>query len=551
MKLMLKAVIGSVIILLSWAYWQGKADPSDVKNASAEMTASTADPAAPTTAAKSLVDNLSASEQSTDSEPLTQVCPSAEQLETSLQKLQHQRVSLTNQLIDLHIKLGIKKPVTQQTLQAVGGDLEVFQFRQSARKENFAHFKQQVRHININVDKDTFFNVQAAIGKQDYDQLLQLIQQHDTADRPYLFTQMELSLLGRVVIANPQIPFSTIQQFIDAGLQPFLGDLAAFTALDLPLPLIDMVQQHFKGDLQQQWQDNFRIYNLTLLAAENSSAELFDYWRALGIPASLHPQAPNAFDLIPLPTSEQQLTRQLSKVRTLLAAGILPRSADVRSQWLLLLPEQESQQLSELLQQQPALPIEKDGPDATPLLALQQLQSKFNQLLQQVAACPKAQQWPIGIATVRGLPERYYLTNLKMQQKSSLHMKDLSAEDLDNTKKMSALIQKKDWQGLQDLMRQQQEIPAEDVDVTVMMFMMMFNATDEDLLQHLGNFKQISSKQAKQLSGVASPAHRELFKAAGFDLPFDAEAAKRHQQLQEMQQRMKKAEQRRTELLKQ
>ena len=238
-------------------------------------------------------------------------------------------------------------------------------------------------------------------------------------------------------------------------------------------------------------------------------------------------------------------------MRTLLAAGILPRSADVRSRWLLLLPEQESQQFSELLQQQPGLPIEKDGPDATPLLALQQLQSEFNQLLHQVAACPKAQQWPIGIATVRDLPERYYLTNLKMQQKSSQHMKDLSAEDLDNTKKMSGLIQKKDWQGLQDLMRQQQEIPAEDVDVTVMMFMMMFNASDEELQQHLGNFKQISSKQAKQLSGVASPTHRELFKAAGFDLPFDAEAAKRHQQRQEMQQRMKKAEQRRTELLKQ
>jgi len=545
MKLMIKMTIGVAVVVSGWAFWPNGAEPSDLKSTAGDRSAS--QPTSPTTAKSPFAAPTSTS-QNIEVEQPTEHCLSAEQLGSTFQQLQQQRVSLTNQLIDLHIKLGIKKPVTLQTLQAVGGDLEVFQFRQSPQKRNFAHFKQRVRHININVDKDTFFNVQAAIGKQDYDQLLQLIQQHDSADRPYLFTQMELSLLGRVVIANPQIPFSTIQQFIDAGIQPFIGDLAAFTALDLPLSLIDMVQQHFPGDIQQQWQDNFRAYNLTLLAAENSNAELFDYWRALGIPTSLHPQAPNAFDLIPLPNSEQQLERQISKVRTLLAAGILPRSADARSRWLLLLPAQESQQLSELLQQQPALPIEKDGPDATPLLALQQLQTEFNQLLQQVAACPKAQQWPIGIATVRDLPERYYLTNLKMQQQSSQRMKDLSAEDLNNTKQMSALIQKKDWQGLLDLMRQQPEIPGEEVDVTVMMFMMIFSASDEDLQQFLGNVKQISSKQAKQLSGVASPAHRELFKAAGFDLPFDAEAAKRHQQLQEFQQQMKKSEQRRAEV---
>ncbi|RVU41993.1 hypothetical protein EOE67_02065 [Rheinheimera riviphila] len=547
MKLVIKIGVALVVVLLGWAYWPGSESAAvGTNNNPIEQPQQPSPAVLPPQSASSAPNNQPSLTGNTRAE--VQTCPSAEQLGTSFQKLQQQRVSLTNQLIDLHIKIGIKKPVTLQALQAVGGDLEVFQFRQSARKENFAHFEQRIRHININVDKDTFFNVQAAIGKQDYDQLLQLIQQHDTADRPYLFTHMELSLLGRVVIANPQIPFSTIQQFIDAGLQPFLGDLAAFTALDLPLPLIDMVQQHYKGDLQQQWQDNFRPYNLTLLAAENSSAELFDYWRALGIPASIHPQAPNAFDLIPLPTSEQQLTRQISKVRTLLAAGILPRSADVRSKWLLLLPEQESQQLSELLQQQPALPIEKDGPDATPLLALQQLQTEFNQLLQQVAACPKAEQWPIGIATVRDLPERYYLTNLKMQQQSSQRMKDLSAENLDNTKQMTALLQKKDWLGLQDLMRQQQEIPAEEVDVTVMMFMMMFNASSEDVQQFLGNFKQLSSEHTKRLSGVASPAHRELFKAAGFILPYNAEAEKLHQIFRESEQYKKKAEQRRSNL---
>lgn len=541
MKLLIKVGIGIVVVLIGWAYWPGS-ESTDIeltKNAFEQpLQQGSADlPPDPV--------HTSQNSQSSFTTNATQLCLSAAELGQSFQKLQQQRVSLTNQLIDMHIKLGIKKPVTLQTLQAVGGDLEVFQFRQSAQKNNFAHFNLPIRAIHI--DETIITDVLAAIANEDYDQLLQFIQQHPAADRHRFFIQSEMSLLSRIIVANPEIPFSTIQQFIDAGIQPFLADLAALTALDLPLPLIDMVQQHFKGDLQQSWRDNFRTYNLTLLAAENSSAELFDYWRSLGIPASLQPQAPNAFDLIPLPNSEQQLQQQLSKVRTLLAAGILPRAADVRSQWLLLLPEQESQHLSELLQQQPILPLETDGPDATQLLALQQLQTEFNQLLQQVSACPKAQQWPAGVATTRDLPERFYLKFLKDQQQSAQRMNDLSAQDLDNVKQMTALLEKKDWQGLEDLMLQQQERTAEDVNMSIMMFMMVFDASSQDLQRQLTNINQLSTEHVKLFSEVASPAHRELFKAAGFELPLNAEAAKRHQQSQEFQQRMKKSEQRRAE----
>ncbi|MFN6970244.1 MAG: hypothetical protein ACK4NN_05220 [Rheinheimera sp.] len=535
MKLVLKMVLGIALILLGWVLWPEADTSVAVQGNTVELAANPAK-----AATISPVATPTATSDNTVVESPTELCLSADQLGSAFQKLQQQRVHLTHQLIDLHIQLGIKKPQTLQVLQAVGGDLEVFQFRQSAEKRNFAKFKQKNPWTVI--DQEPFMRLHSAISQQDYDQLLQLIQQFPLADRPGLFTQSQLSVLGHVIIGNPQIPFSIIQQLIDVGIQPFFSDLAAFTALDLPLPLIDMVQQHFKGELQQQWQDNFRTYNLTLLAAENASVELFDYWRALGIPASLHPQATNAFDLMPLPTSEEQLEQQISKVRTLLAAGILPRSADVRSQWLLLLPEAESTQLSELLQQQPALPVVKDGPDATPLKALEQVQTEFNLLLQQVAACPKAQQWPVGIATVRELPERMYLRSLKMQQEASQRMHHLSATELDTTKQMTAMLQKKDWQGLQDLMRQQPEISREDVEVTVLMFMLMFQASDEDLQQYLNNFKQFSSKQAQQLSEVASPTHRELFKAAGFELPFNAEAAKRHQQLQQLQQQMNKSE---------
>jgi len=551
MKLVLKAVIGSVIVLLGWAYWSGKADPSDLNSASADFAASTRDPAAPTTAAKSLLEKTSSPRQSTASEPPAQVCLSAEQLGTSLQKLQQQRISLTNQLLDLHIQLGIEKPLTQQVLQAVGGDLEVFQFRQAPRKKfNFPLFKQDIdpslneqNSGSSKIDLNTLLRVQVAIAKQDYDALLQIIQKLSKYDRHRLFADPNQSLLGRIIIRNRQIPLNVIQQFIDAGIKPNLGDLAALTALDFPVALIAMLQQHFQSDLQQQWQDNFRSYNLSLLAAENASAELFEYWLAQGVPVSIAPQAPNAFDLIPLPTSEQQLQRQISKVRTLLAAGVLPRAADVRSQWLLLLPKQEAAQLSELLQQQPTHPIDKDGPDTVQLIALQQLQAEFNQLLQQVAACPKAQQWPAGVAISRNFPERGYLKMLQRQQQSMPGLQQMSEQDLDNHKLIIEFIQKKDWVNAQILMQQLSTLTAERANFDLLMVMMIHHANLPDLQRQLTHITQLNEEQIKQLSELASSAQREMFKAAGFELPYNARAEEFHKHRQEMEQQRKKAAQ--------
>jgi hypothetical protein len=546
MKLLIKIAIVIVVILVAWNYWPGSAS-SALEFGSNNNVVPAAQAAATGEKSQSAGSVPQVQPTATTTQTTTEhLCSAPDALEKSLQQLQQQRVSLTNQLIDLHIKLGIQKPVTLQALQAVGGDLEVFQFRQSAQKDsNYPYFKKDITPVSIN--ENTFLRMEVARAKEDYNTLLQIIQQHPKDERHRLFAYTEQSLLGALIIKNPQLPFSVIQQFIDAGIQPFLGDLAAFTALDLPLPLIDMVQQHFKGDLQQQWQDNFRHYNLTLLAAENGSAELFDYWRDLGVPASLNTNAPNAFDLIPLPQSAQQLERQLNKVRTLLSAGILPRAADSRSQWLLLLPPAESGQLAELLQQQAEIPFDETGPDTALLLSLKKLQSEFNQLLQQVATCPKAQQWSAGLTTTRDMPERFYLKRLQQQQKPSPHMKELSEQDIDNIGKIRSMGEKKDWQGVKSLMLQMAGATPENTDHDLLLMMLLLQANPEDLKRQLSQIHQLNEEHAKSLAQIASPAVREQFKAAGLELPYNAEAAKRHQQLLELQQRMKKSEQRRAE----
>jgi hypothetical protein len=420
----------------------------------------------------------------------------------------------------------------------------VFQFRQAPQKKfNFPRFEQDI-DPSLNeqnsdpskIDINTMLRVRVAIAKQDYDALLQIIHPLSKYDRQLLFASPEQSLLGRMIVKNPQIPFNVLQQFIDAGIKPNLGDLAALTALDFPVAVIAMVQQHFQSNLQQQWQDNFRSYNLSLLAAENASAELFEYWLAQGVPVSLAPQAPNAFDLIPLPTSEQQLQRQISKVRTLLATGVLPRAADVRSQWLLLLPKQEAAQLSELLQQQPTHPIDIDGPDTVQLVALQQLQAEFNQLLQQVAACPKVQQWPAGTTISRDFPERRYLKQLKRQQQPPTKWEQMSEQDLANHKLITEFIEKQDWVNAQILMPQLSILTPEEANFELLMVMMIHRANLPDLQRQLTHITQLNNEQIKHLSELASSAQREMFKAAGFELPYSAAAEEFHKHRQEQEQ---------------
>lgn len=554
MKLFLKLVIAIGVGLLWWFLGSG---------------------AAPTTIAQHNVESIEGSPRITadnmhrSAEPqtlpgandLTQSnsasrCPTPAQLTESLSQLQQRRINLTDQIIKIHEELGIEKPATLQVLQAVGGDLEVFQFRQAPIKHfNSTQFEDN-RHPQPDkqvadsgqIDLNTLTRIKVAIEKQDYAGLLQIIQKLSKHDLQRWFSEPDLSLLGKIVIKDPQVPFDVLQQIIDAGINPNLADLAALTALDFPIALIAMLQQHFPGNLQQQWQDNFRSYNLSLLAAENASPALFEYWYAQGVPASIAPQAPNAFDLIPLPTSEQQLQHQISKVRTLLAAGILPRAADVRSQWLLLLPEQEAAQLNALLQLEPSHLIDKDGPDAMQLIALQQLQTEFNLQLQQVAACPKTQPWPAGFTISRGFPEHRYLDMLKRQQQSKPSMQQMSEQDLDNHKLITEFIQKKDWVNAQILMQQLSVLTPEKANFELLMIMMIEGATLPEVQRQLTHITQLNAEQINHLSELASAEQREMFQTAGFAIPYNARAEEFNQHRQMMEQHRQMIEQHRKKI---
>lgn len=458
---------------------------------------------------------------------VSQACLTTDEFKNTFSALQQQRFLLSQQLTNLHQQLGIEKSQTLELLQAYGGDLEWYQFYQASHKNkhkhNYPFFKPAEPYIPMpEITVTNYFRLKLALSNADYQDILAFLQEQPEQNRHLLYQQDgQLSLLLQIIAKNPDLPFGVLQQLIDAGLRPFFADFAVMTTLDLPLPLIAMLQQHYAGDLSQQWRDNYRQYNLTLLAAENQNATLFDYWLALGIPAELGKQEPNAFDLIPLPGNEAELNEQLPKIRTLLNATLVPRSADLQSQWLLLLPETEKELLLSLLQQQAAtitsIDTDSNSPDAGLLQALQQVQQQFTALLTQFARCPADilapdTKWQLAHQPDRALPERRFPKMIARLQQG------MSKEQATDTKRATELMLQKNWVLLEQMMQEKGDRQQAEIDISLLQAMVIGSAEIEVIRRQLAKIPVLPAKERQIFSIVTTPEQRSIFKAAGFAL---------------------------------
>lgn len=457
---------------------------------------------------------------------VSQTCLTADQFKNSFSALQQQRFLLSQQLTNLHQQLGIEQSKTLELLRAYGGDLEWYQFYQASyknkEKHNYPSFKHTERFADMPPIKVLdFIQFKNALNSGDYQDILAFLQEQPQENRHLLYADGHFSLLVQIIAKNPDLPLSTVQQLINAGLRPFFADFAVMTTLDLPLPLIAMVQQHYAGDFNEQWRDNYRQYNLTLLAAENQNATLFDYWLALGVPAELGKHEPNAFDLIPLPGNETELHQQLPKIRTLLSATLVPRSADLQSQWLLLLPDAEKELLLSILQQQAAtittINANSNSPDAAMLQALQQVQQQFTVLLAQFARCPADilapdTKWQLTQQPERALPERRFPKMIARLQE------DISTEQKTYTKKATELMQQQNWVLLEQLMQEKGDKQQAEIDIILLQAMVIGGAETEVLRRQLAKIPELPAKELQIFSIITMPEQRSIFKAAGFAL---------------------------------
>jgi hypothetical protein len=457
---------------------------------------------------------------------VSQACLTADEFKNTFSALQQQRFLLSQQLTNLHQQLGIEKSQTLELLQAYGGDLEWYQFYQASHKNkhknNYPFFKPAEPYVPMpDITMTDYFRLKLALSNADYQDILAFLQEQPEENRHLLYQDGQLSFLLQIIAKNPDLPFGVLQQLIDAGLRPFFADFAVMTTLDLPLPLIAMVQQHYAGDLNEQWRDNYRQYNLTLLAAENQNATLFDYWLALGIPAELGKHEPNAFDLIPLPGNETELHQQLPKIRTLLNATIAPRSADLQSQWLLLLPDAEKELLLSILQQQAAtittIDANSNSPDAAMLQALQQVQQQFAALLAQFARCPADilapdTKWQLTHQPDRALPERRFPKMIARLQQG------MSKEQATDTKRATELMLQKNWVLLEQMMQEKGDKQQAEIDIILLQAMVIGSAETEVIRRQMTKIPELPAKELQIFSIITTPEQRSIFKAAGFAL---------------------------------
>jgi len=302
--------------------------------------------------------------------------------------------------------------------------------------------------------------VKRATEQHDYRALQDWLQQYpQPVDIPKL-GYLQFSLLQVILQLDLQLQPVQLQQLLDSGFRAGLVDLLLVSKTGRDLQIVDMLQQSYGGQLAFQWLENDRVMNLTMLAAQRGDTTLFDYWLAQGVPAAFGPTDDNAFDLLPLPASQEQLQQQLPLVRTLLRLQLAPVSAERQWFWLQQLPETEAVQLQALLQHEPV------GPDplgtAESAAVSQQLNlisQQISQTLTQLWQCQGQSQLPAIITAPEPESQLQRLLQTTEQLLSRVttdagHVAQIRKFE-QTTAQMQQYIRKANWQGLDTFMQTQ------------------------------------------------------------------------------------------------
>ncbi len=126
------------------------------------------------------------------------------------------------------------------------------------------------------------------------------------------------SILSNTILHDTAIPFSVVEQLLNAGLAPNFVELVKLTKANLPLDIINLVAGYATDDINQFWYEQYRENTLTMLAASKFNYELFEYWFNLGVPATGGEFDFSAMDMIATPTNGEEI-KQATKIFKLLA----------------------------------------------------------------------------------------------------------------------------------------------------------------------------------------------------------------------------------------
>lgn len=395
----------------------------------------------------------------TDAAAPAQSCPEPKQLAEQLATLRASRQHQSETLKRLMQEAQLRPELQLQYLRELGGDIAVL--RPVARQiQDGLVLLMQNRQQLIRISLTDLAQVKRATEQHDYRALQDWLQQYpQPADIPNL-GYLQLTLLQVILQLDPELQPVQLQQLLDSGFKAGFIDLLLVSRLGRDLQIVDMLQQSYGGELAISWLENYRPMNLTLLAAQRADTTLFDYWLAQGVPAGFGPLDDNAFDLLPLPDSQEQLQQQLPLVRSLLRLQLAPLSAERQWFWLQQLPEAEATQLRTLLQHEPvgADPLGTTA-SATVSRELRQTSKQISQALTQLWQCQAPSQLP-AILTAQE-PEsslqRLLQSSEKLLSKVSTDPEQVAQirKFEQTTEQVQQYIRQANWQGLDAFMQTQ------------------------------------------------------------------------------------------------
>lgn len=395
----------------------------------------------------------------TSSLSAVQSCPEpkqlAEQLATLRASRQHQSDTLKRMMQDAQLQPELQL----QYMRELGGDIAVLRPQGRQAQDGLLLLMQQ-REPLTSIATSDMAQVKRATEQHDYRALQDWLQQYPQPADIAKLGFMELTILQVILQLDPELQPVQLQQLLDSGFKAGFIDLLLVSRTGRDLQIIDMLQQSYAGDLTVSWLENQRLLNLTLLAAQRADTTLFDYWLAQGVPAAFGPLDDNAFDLLPLPASQEQLQQQLPLIRTLLRLQLAPVSAERQWFWLQQLPEAEAVQLQTLLQHEPvaADPL-GSAASASVSQALRQTSEQINQTLTQLWQCQGQSQLP-AILTVpepESALQRLLQFNdnmLKRVKTDAYYVAEVRKFE-QTTAQIQQYIRQANWQGLDAFMQTQ------------------------------------------------------------------------------------------------
>ncbi|MCJ8321648.1 MAG: hypothetical protein MJK12_18585 [Colwellia sp.] len=136
---------------------------------------------------------------------------------------------------------------------------------------------------------------------------------------------------GKTVIAEmianmDNVNVENLSLILDSGLAVDFMDLVEATQNNLSLAHHELLLKSFSGNLQKTWHHNYQDNNLLSLSVTRLNKKSFDFWLAQGVATSVSEKEISLIDVIPSPTSKEQLEVATYIFNELANLNILPKS---------------------------------------------------------------------------------------------------------------------------------------------------------------------------------------------------------------------------------